>query len=259
MQPERTQIYGNWRVAEAVAAPKSPARHKFGGTLTFEETREDCGFPIHLLYDLDLSDPLIDIKIPNVKRLPLIYCFSYENQRMEVGYQIVSETQLTFYFNPDERIELSSDERFPMKDFPTSFPTIPVELKSTQFNPSNPEDAGKYFNVFGISKLSPNDQQAFLDGFLAWWNQFAPEPWTGTMEELLEYHSGPTVQQHPASRCPNPKCRNHNQRRKMNIFALIPSDPHPGISLWGKGGRGTQIVFEICPECSSIVASNQCD
>jgi hypothetical protein len=58
------------------------------------------------------------------------------------------------------------------------------------------------------------------------------------------------------SRCINPEC----ESQRKNILAVIDHDDVDGVHFWDKWGEGeqVQIVYEICPRCSTILATNQC-
>ncbi|MBT4867839.1 MAG: hypothetical protein HON53_22285 [Planctomycetaceae bacterium] len=258
MFPETIQLFHDYRIEEVLAAPQAEYGHHFGGPILHEGLSEnECGFPVHLICNLNSRDPLVELALPNAQWLPLYYCFSYENQSMSMGYRVLSDQRIEAFFNNDERIDLGND-RFPGDDFPAAFPVTPLQTQSVTFDPTKVQDVSSYVNAFGIANLSLTDQQSFLKDCKQSWDKYAPEPWTGPLEELLDHQTGPACQGPPNSECANPNCANHTKKRELELFAVVPATPVPKISLWGEWGDDTQILFEICPLCFTIVVTNQC-
>jgi hypothetical protein len=261
LKERTTQVFHDWMIFDVVSMPKraSKFKHTFGGEIVHKGlSRRSCGFPVHLLYRFNQDDPDLGIRIPNCQWLPLYYCFSFKNASMQMGYRVLSDDRVQPFFKPRSRMTLRGSE-FADESFPKFFREVSVGLRPVSFDPKKPADAKRYVNVFGISKLTPKQQQAFRKRCKAEYDRFAPAPWDGPIEELIDLETAPCGQGRPRSPCPNPKCKNHSQPGSLQIFAIVPATPVPRVSLWGKYGGTTQIIYEMCPTCSSIAVTNQCD
>ena len=195
--------------------------------------------------------------IPGAKWLPLYYCFSFENESMRMGYRVLSDDRIQPFFDGKSRIRTGSD-RFPGEEFPQEFPRTPLTTRAVPFDPSDLEHVARYVDAFGIGSLSLDNQRAFLQECKRWWDESAPDPWTRPLEELLQQCPGPACQGPPNSACANPECVNHSIKGHLELFALVPAVPISNVLLWGHEYEDTQILFEICPLCSTIVVTNQC-
>jgi hypothetical protein len=251
-----TKLFGDYRIA-AVTSGRSRFGHTFGGPPDRKGTsRADCnGILIHLLHRFDLSDPLIPIKIPGIRWLPLYYCFDF---RVNVlGYRLTSdESLLTFFPTDDENV--SDDESWPDEDYPLEFPKSTVKLSAFDYDPTNLEDAYIWSGVFGIRKLSSEDQAAARKRVVEEMDGLGLGP-VETEEDFEDALQWPFMQGKPNGDCMNPDCPNYRMTGKLAVFALMPAEPVKGIHTFGRWGGGVSLIFEICPDCFSIRVSNQCD
>ena len=90
------------------------------------------------------------------------------------------------------------------------------------------------------------------------------EEWAEEVEEIRSFEEEPDdndviafavflPQGAPRSRCINPSC----DSRKMDIFAIMADGIGDDIWFWPEDGESISIVYEWCPSCSLIFASNQ--
>jgi hypothetical protein len=95
-------------ISRVVPQQNRAFEHRFGGPPIHQGTTPPGSKqPLHLLYTFDIADPLVPVKIPHTRYLPLYYCFSYNAGA--VGYRVVS----------DEAIEiLCLEEKRAQRDFP---------------------------------------------------------------------------------------------------------------------------------------------
>ncbi|REJ81800.1 MAG: hypothetical protein DWQ34_01260 [Planctomycetota bacterium] len=271
MHLRRTELYGRWFVAELFEAEESRYGHSFGGPVQhhgalLERTRS----PLHLLYLINTQDPEIPITIPGIRYLPLYYCFDLRS-RMRVGYRIDSESRIeTFRLDLHQENSVGENPEYPYDRFPDQFEFRAVVAERSPFDPLNREHVREYIDVFGIESLSPQDQRALIRDL-----RNERDPSVGgisraTDEELQLTASGPSCQGHPASVCPNPECSNHTVPRSMQIIAIVPAYPfgdcveHDTLDVFSPWGErcdlpcsDIEIVFEMCPVCSAIMATNQ--
>src|SRR5713226_4961082 len=68
--------------------------HTFGGDLRYDgAVPEGCPVPVHLLFRLDLTDPVLPIRIDSEYRfLPLFCAFSYDGSPM--SYRVRSDDEI---------------------------------------------------------------------------------------------------------------------------------------------------------------------
>ena len=79
-----------------------------------------------------------------------------------------------------------------------------------------------------------------------------------TMGDLLETSCHPFAQGRPNMPCLNPDCSHFHSCRAQRLFCIVPSQPIPKTRIWGQGGPGVIIIFEICIACDTIHVTNQC-
>jgi hypothetical protein len=251
-----TFLFGGDRIATATSG-RSDYGHTFGGPHDRKGTsREDCnGILIHLLHRLDLTDPAIPVTIPGVRWLPLYYCF--DSRTNGLGYRLLSDGELVTFFQEDDP-HVTKDESWPDDDYPIQFPKSNIEVTAYGYDPTDIEDAYEWAGVFGIGKLSKDDQ-ATAKKYVAERAEelgfYAPE----TEEQFDEALSSPFAQGKPDDSCLNPECSNRRKKSSLTTIALMPGQPVAGVHTFGRYGDFVQLIFQMCPECHTIRVSNQCD
>jgi len=227
-----------------VAGKRSKFDHRFGGQSRHSGLRfRKSKVHLHLLYDLDLNDPLIPIKLPNATRLPL-YC-PFVHDGAEMDYQIISDERIRILRLSNTKVVADH----PYENYPESFPSMPVSIEPISYDLHKTLAFAAKAEEDGISLWDLSDKDQALLKRLDWPFSFA---------QLGGLHW--MIQGYPSSLCPDPRCRLHKQGEgTMIVFAVIWNTPAPGISLWGEYGNYVQIIYEVCPECMSIKACNQCD
>jgi hypothetical protein len=131
-------------------------------------------------------------------------------------------------------------------------------LEEGVYDPSDPENALLYAGVFGYDALSPEQFAALArhvekDGLP---DIFGYE--TGE-DYLREGNCLPFTQGHPVEDCPAPECPNHGRVSSLRPFAIFREGRHEARTLWGPNCGSLQIVYQICPACSTIRTTNQSD
>ncbi len=248
-------LFAEQRVA-AIAFRKGRFHHTFGGPLRPQGTDRSAtgGRRLHQLFDLDLTDPAIPeaLRKLGLTRIPLLYCFDFRVNRF--GYRCLEDGTVHVFFWKKEQ-NVSRKEAFPSDPFPDEFPQRAVSLKREPYDPASSADALRFAGVFGLAGLARPARTRVLKEQRTWFENLNGEP--PESESALEaWLSGPFLQGRPNSRCPNPECRWHRVSGGLNPFCVVPSEPVPGVSLFGAHG-GIQVVYERCPACEMIVASNQ--
>ena len=88
--------------------------HRFGGPLELVVADfPDEQRPLHRVLTLDLTDPRLEIRVPSVRLLPLLYGFVFDG--CELRYQILSDKEV-------QVLELSRTIRNTLSRCPWLFP-----------------------------------------------------------------------------------------------------------------------------------------
>ena len=262
--------------------------HTFGGKLSSLEIRcVNLEHPLHLLYHLNLSDPVVPVELPGVKRLPLCYGFAYATYDGTIIYRVINDMEIELIAPADPQY----DPDFPYDGYPKSFPRSAVSFVRQPYDPTMAEDALSLAAVFGMDRLSKQEMDRAItivekQGFLAEWRKGETfSDWSPEDMIRCNYHL-PFMQGAPSKSCDNPDCTaeiayrtepmeitlpdefselvggepikleaRDVRRDSMRVFALHQPDADDEL-MWGD--PYVQLVFEICDVCHCIRVSNQC-
>jgi hypothetical protein len=247
-----SQLFGKLKIVDAVSGHARYA-HTFGGPPDRDAALPEHthGIRLHLLHRFDLADPLIPISIPGLKWLPLYYVFDFRAN--QVGYTLQSDSSMTTFFPADDP-NVSSEESWPASGFPMEFARHDIKLTAHPFDLRNLDDACEWAGIFGIGHLDDSQRAVLRKRVEEYCHRMGEYPPDG--DDLSEYLCSPFSQGPPNSCCINSKCENHEVRKSLRVFAIVPHEPVPGLEIWG--GAYVQTIFEICPLCNTIRSSNQC-
>ncbi len=244
------------RAISELVRGSGPFRHVFGGPARHEgATRPGASRPAYLVFDLDLADPGLGLDLPGLSRLPLYYRFVWDDTL--VAYRVLSDERIEFlgprYEGADEIMNESH---------PDAFPPWGMTLRGYPYDPADLEDALLYGAALGLDGLSPTDQDEArrrIDEHLDMlgYDPLSEQLDTPTLADYARECPGPFIQGPPGNACPEPSCPNHEVPGSMRVLALSGDEPVPGVSLFGN--KYVQLIFEVCPACRSVYASNQCD
>ncbi|QEG43425.1 hypothetical protein [Roseimaritima ulvae] len=221
-------------------------KHTFGGNADdFGIRYTDAPLPLHLVYRLDLSDPLIPLDLPNLSFLSLLYCFNYDST---CCYQVISDTEVRL-ITPGEQ-----ECFFPPWEAPEAFSLEKTSFSAKRYDPTRADDVMDWKGVYGWDELSEDQRKIALDlaserTFLT--REDGPDDdWTYADVIRSMYHP-PFSQSRPYHSCGNPDCNDD----RLRVIAL----QHNVVSaelIWP--GKHIQTIWEMCEGCQCIVASNQC-
>src|SRR4051812_47957285 len=127
--------------------------HTFGGNPAAVGTRFRNCEPIHLLYRLNQSDPVVNLNIPGVRWLPLCYHFSYAAYDGTLIYRVLMGDEIELIRPTDAQF----DPEFPFPGFPKGFPPAPFAFEQQPYDPTRAEDALELAAVFGLDDLSESE------------------------------------------------------------------------------------------------------
>lgn len=197
--------------------------------------------PLHILYDLDLSDPALEyLSLDSSDRLLLVYPFRYN--LADLAYRMRSSQEIEI-LTP---FKYAAEDDWPYKNYPVSFDPVPVE----------------------VERLSYDTHKTLAFAYAVTSDLQFPERLVDRDRELLARLGVPFTQiggvQNlpygvPEVCCPNPKCEYHGKGRTMEVMATVRNSPVPGMTLWGENGGGVIIIYQMCVVCQSIYVCNVCD
>src|SRR5262249_36093131 len=144
---------------------------------------------------------------------------------------------------------------FPYEGYPDKLPTRPVVFEEGAYNPGNVKDALFYAGVFGYGALSPKQYTKLLRHVQ---KEGLPDlfGWESAEAYLEEGNGLPFVQGRPGDDCPDPACANHGREASLRTFAIFQEEQKEVRKLWGPNGENLQIIYQVCPRCAAIRASN---
>lgn len=214
-------------------------RHAFGGELESPAIPPGGQAPCHLLYTIDTEDPLFPVRIPGVRFIPLIYCPQYNAAAM--GYRLTNGG-----INIDFIESLEWMDDFPYGHYPRSFPRRDIRLER-------------------IDEKDIDLLERYIDA-----NEPDPRDWDtiDSCEKELKALGYPFTQfggRHmmwqdiPDVTCPNQACKG----TRLDVFGVVWNAPVSGVYLWDddpnyRDGNDTQIIYQMCQDCSAIHVCNRC-
>jgi hypothetical protein len=204
---------------------------------------------VHLFYDLDLTDPLVDIRSPRpeITRLPLYYALG--NTGGMFAYRLVSDTAIRLLCDPYPK-----DEYVP-RPYPKPFKREAFYLQPIGYDAKDPEWLWNYGALLGVGSLTEPDRKQTLKKLEAFHrkrydesiydacaNWFHDHDYCGDQEnpdlaELVRMFN-PFTQGMPMAVCPDPKCRGAQGRRPL-ACDRVPANVRRGVRLQGGPGSGT--------------------
>lgn len=229
-------------IARAVPNAADAFHHHFGGSPTHRGiVPRSNSQPLHLLYTFDTTDPLLPVRLPNARFLPLYYCFPYNAGG--VGYRVVSDEEIEILYMETKRVERD----FPYKNYPDAFPETPISLAAISYEEHKTLVYYLYCQDNYLEEYMSNEDRQFIE------QSGYPFTQLGGIQRMW--------QDIPDVCCPNKQCDNHKSGDSMDVFAVVWNQPVPGIYLWDDDAEyesDIQIIFQICPQCQAIHACNRC-
>jgi hypothetical protein len=167
---------------------------------------------VHLFYELDLTDPLVEVRPPRpeITRLPLYYPLG--NAGGYFTYRVVSDTEIQMFSDP-----YPVPTRDVPKPYPKPFPQETIYLQPIDYDPRDPEWLWNYGGVIGVAALSAKEKKATKKKLESWHQKTFGYPlierydaWHGEeedpdLDELVRMLT-PFTQGMPEAFCPNSEC-----------------------------------------------------
>ena len=220
--------------------------HTFGGHPSdFGLSSINAPLPLHLIYRIDLRDPLVPFSLPNTNFLPLLYGLNYGT---DCCYKIRSDTEF-------ELVHPGVQEYyFPPWEAPESFPRKSTSFSQEVFDPTNADDVMDWKGVFGCDQLNSKERERALDMARerSWLsvNDAPSDDWT--YEQVIDSSFDPPfAQSRPYNLCKTPDCK----KSELSVIAL-QDNAVPDELLWPD--EYVKTIWQICSTCQCITVSNQC-
>jgi len=229
--------------------------HVFGGPpLHRGVVPPGCKRSMHLLFEFDLTDEELGLRIPGVTRLPLYYPFFHYVGA--VGYRVVSETEIKILTRGHK--ERNPDD--PEPGAAAQLPFRPAWICDPGFDLLDPEHALSYTGIFPLESLSRQDQKRMRLAMKQRYRDLTGLEPPRSVAELVSYFgSWPFWQGRPQDPCPDPSCPNHTAEGSLHVLLLIRrTQLGAGVRLFDGYGRYIRIIFLICPLCHALIATNEC-
>lgn len=228
--------------------------HTFGSDVSYTGLRAFRGKPpVHVLLRLNMDDPAVGVPAQPSRWLPLLCAIRYG--ACDLGYRVVSDRGVEIF----HQTEAKPWRGFPYPGYPTRLQPRPISYRLMP-NDRDPQlDELKKIGVFGHDWLSRKQfgglvryvvQKGIWDRSISAW---------ASPDEAVREACWPLIQGRPDNDCPDPRCRNHDQKGAMKVFSVFEEDSwEGGRQLWGPDCGSLQIIHEFCPSCGAIRATNQC-
>lgn len=222
--------------------------HRFGGMCRHKGTRpKGQKHNVHMLFDLDLSDPRLQINsyYSRLKRLPCLNALQFNCTDMV--YRVESDRQIRIISLGESDSKWEAD--FPYQDYPLYFQQTELMAKSL----------GKkdlwYCNGFREQAEKVDDR-----GYVLWIRKHYYTPRVGGFYEM--------IQDVPEWDCQGKECLYAGEVSNEGrvVFLVLWEQPVPGVDIWNDAPelksaqfQSTQIIFSLCRGCSAIHSCNRCD
>ncbi len=218
-----------------------------------------CQIPLLLLVDLNYKIISKNGNLPlvsNFDRLPLYYCWRCSARSL--GYRVISLNEIEVLQNEGRR----QPDDFPYSGFPIEFERRPLKLIPITYNISKLLFIAQ---EIGIDWLDENDNECIYQHLKKYRH-------SGFLENYLNRHQvGGVLNQfngHNEVGCPYENCFRHTMFSEgasfyMQELAVIHNDPFSGLPMVGKEpndfNEWVQVVYWICEECFTLIATNKTD
>jgi hypothetical protein len=231
---------------------------------------------VHLFYDLDLSDPLVDIRSPRpeITRLPLYYALG--NTGGTFAYRLISDTAIRLLCDPYPK-----DEYVP-KPYPKPFAREAFYLQEIGYDANDPEWLWSFGALLGVGSLTEAERKQTLKKleafhrkrydesiYDAYANWFHDRDYCGNQDdpdlaELVRMFN-PFTQGMPMAFCPYAKCRGHKEGARLPVIAYLRTSDEgydfkedQEVERLLAGADSGQLIWMVCPLCLSVVVDNPC-
>jgi hypothetical protein len=220
--------------------------HWFGGKATHHGTiPSGRKHPVHLLYELDLTDPALGLwsRFPGRTRLPLYNALQYNC--CAIVYRVVSDTEISI-LAMDQPGNSEWDPNFPFDKYPRDFRRTPIHIK-----PLATELTDACIRPIGPDGGADNVREHVLQESCLF-------PRVGGRHFMW--------QGIPEWACPTQGCQYFTRYGDVGkeVFAVVWERPVPELHLWSDDPEyqdlgSVQIIFSRCTGCGVIHSCNRSD
>lgn len=199
--------------------------------------------PMHLMLNLDLSDPLTPVEpVEGGPRfLPLYYPLRYGGGGGEVQYSVDSDSQITI-LSPLEELGTDDGSDYP---YPDQFPERPVRLMPMSY---------KQLRALAASECGTNhhfddpDKKADFEILkeMGYWSMIRLGGGFSPIQGDIKWA------------CQNNACEWKGKHVRVDVFASLKGDLPDQMSVWGMYGSYVEIYFCLMSCCQTITTVNRC-
>lgn len=214
--------------------------HRFGGRPLHRMIgRKHRTLNVHCLYVLNTDDPALPSLLKRRRWLPLYYPLF--NDACDFAYKVVSDTEIAVHLLTGA----TAFDDCPYDGYPAELPEHSVRLESLSYSTQKTlVFAFTAFDNLNDDALSTADRQFIKrSGY--------PFTQIGGIQRM--------IQGVPEQRCPNKECKYAEYSNMHDVFAVVWNNPVPGFKVWGEYSDYSQLIFQLCPKCSTIYVCNRCD
>lgn len=219
-----------------------------------------CTKPVHLFFDLDLSDPRVGVTRPGpyITHMPLYYALG--NRGGPFRYRVVHDGSIEMYSQPYPPEKWAAIQ----KHYPLPFDEEGVELVPWGYDPKNIRDVFFCGGVLGIASLTEWQKAKLRKDFLQMYRDeykldLIAEDYDGddsvTIDEIVSGYN-PFTQGTPEYPCPNPECENHAAGTRLPVLAYLEPEPDDPFYKSIMGGDSGQLIWLVCERCGGVVVTN---
>jgi hypothetical protein len=212
--------------------PSTAGIHKLGGKSSLlGAICPNCNQPLTRFFHLVLTDPLFDINKPNLRSVDLLFCWQCPLAQSEFSYQLTSEDEckvLACAAGP-------KDDEFPYADYPRWFPEVPMEFLPLSKSLAQNIELDEQLSIASPTKIEKKFSRSELDVITTPRHQLGGTP-------LRFTDSNPIC----------PLCQTAMQF--LMTIADSSTDPRGFV-----GYVDAQVVYHLCPKCSVLTATQECD
>lgn len=246
---------------EGLEHEDKPFSHSWGGEDVWEGlVPPGCKKPVHVFFDLDLSDARVGIKLPGKYNTFLPLCYALGNRGGPFQYRVVHTGKIELLSQPYP----AKDRRWILQDYPEPFEQTPMALVPRKYDPTDVDDVFFCGGILGIAALNKRQKAKLRQDFLQMYRDeykldLIAEDYDGddsvTIDEIASgYH--PFTQQPPEYPCPYPECANHAAGTPLPVLAYLRPEHDDSYYKALAGGDSGQLIWQVCEKCGSVVVTN---
>jgi hypothetical protein len=235
-------------------------KHRMGGPARHKGIKDPLtGRSAIPIFEFDLSDIYLGIRIPRIKRLPIYYTFCAN--LWDFAYRVVSDQRIELILPKKGRSKLDAEEleraaRFDAR-YSNGFPEQPQKIVWFKYNSLDPEHFF-YRNIFQSPGLWPEEEKELLRGLNAHNKDFLKKPARSLEDAVSKLPEFTFPVGNPMDHCPEPECRKGKKDFMKLLLWLTPEEGEEPLYTAIAGGDSGILSVTWCTHCYAIRVNHQC-